>query len=690
MLPMTSADGAVLTSISRSSSNVAFTTQTIKGVSYAVFDSPSGTYTATYTPDTTPPVISSVSATATPTGDATITWTTNEASNSSVAYGTNPKSLASSGSDPALTTSHSLTVHGLAPGTTYSFRVTSVDRAGNSSTSPPAASPASITVPTFVTTDTTAADFSAGTAGACAVVAHAGDGEVELGSTVAAEFSGTQVPSGWDVTPWDTGGTVTVGGGVAAVNGARLGTTATYNAGRSLEFVATFASESFQHVGFGVDYNAAPWAMFSTGADGTTLKARTNDGSNSTDTVLSAGLLGSPHQFRIDWSNSQVVYSVDGTQVATHAAAFSTSMRPLASDLHPDANQLSLDSLQLSPHVSTCSFVSRAIDGGAHRAWVNLDPVVARPAGTSIQFNTRTSNDAATWSAWSPVTGNQINSPTGRYLQYQAVLTTTDVALTPSLTLVRLASNGAPATPTGVVGVPGNGSAVVSWTAPANNGSAITAYVVTPYIGFIAQPARTFNSAATSQTITGLTNGTAYLFKVAARNANGTGPQSAAPPAVTVGAPVAPTGVTAVPGDASAVLSWTAPSDNGFSISAYVVTPYVGSTAQMARTLSSTATTQTITGLTNATTYTFTVAAKNAKGTGPPSAATAAITAGAPVAPTNVVAVPGNGSAALSWTAPANNGSSISGYVVTPYIGLIVPAGDGRSTRRPRRRRSPG
>src|SRR5262249_55975873 len=160
------------------------------------------------------------------------------------------------------------------------------------STSPPTPSaPAAITIPTFVTTDTTVADFSAGTAGACAVVAHAGDGEVELGSTVGTEFSGTQVPSGWDVTPWDTGGNVTVGGGVAAVNGARLGTTATYTSGRSLEFVATFATESFQHIGFGIDYNAGPWAMFSTGADGTTLKARTNDGSNSTDTVLSGGLL---------------------------------------------------------------------------------------------------------------------------------------------------------------------------------------------------------------------------------------------------------------------------------------------------------------------------------------------------------------------------------------------------------------
>ena len=73
----------------------------------------------------------------------------------------------------------------------------------------------------------------------------------------------------------------------------------------------------------------------------------------------------------------------------------------------------------------------------------------------------------------------------------------------------------------------------MSWVAPANNGSAITGYVVTPFIGTAAQPARTFASTATTQTVTGLTHGTAYTFRVAAKNANGTGPQSAASNAVT-------------------------------------------------------------------------------------------------------------------------------------------------------------
>ncbi|MDQ1468413.1 MAG: hypothetical protein QOH10_2828, partial [Actinomycetota bacterium] len=135
MLPVTSADGARLTSIQHGSA-VPFTTQTIKGVTYAMFDATSGAYSATYTPDTTPPAISSVDATATVSGNATITWTTDEPSSSSVAYGTAANALNQNQSDPALVTSHTITLSGLTPGTRYSYRATSTDGSGNAASSP--------------------------------------------------------------------------------------------------------------------------------------------------------------------------------------------------------------------------------------------------------------------------------------------------------------------------------------------------------------------------------------------------------------------------------------------------------------------------------------------------------------------------------------------------------------------------
>ena len=47
MLPMTSSAGT-LTSLKIGTANVPFTTQTIKGVSYAFFTAASGRYTAVY------------------------------------------------------------------------------------------------------------------------------------------------------------------------------------------------------------------------------------------------------------------------------------------------------------------------------------------------------------------------------------------------------------------------------------------------------------------------------------------------------------------------------------------------------------------------------------------------------------------------------------------------------------------
>ena len=88
----------------------------------------------------------------------------------------------------------------------------------------------------------------------------------------------------------------------------------------------------------------------------------------------------------------------------------------------------------------------------------------------------------------------------------------------------------------------GNQSATVSWAAPANGGSPITGYTITPYLAGVAQtPTQVAGSPpATTATVTGLANGSSYTFTVAATNAVGTGPASAPSPAVTPTAAAAP------------------------------------------------------------------------------------------------------------------------------------------------------
>ncbi len=56
-----------------------------------------------------------------------------------------------------------------------------------------------------------------------------------------------------------------------------------------------------------------------------------------------------------------------------------------------------------------------------------------------------------------------------------------------------------PGAPTITAATAGSLAATLTWTAPANGGSAITGYVVTPYIGTVAQTPQTFTGTATTR-----------------------------------------------------------------------------------------------------------------------------------------------------------------------------------------------
>jgi Fibronectin type III domain len=179
------------------------------------------------------------------------------------------------------------------------------------------------------------------------------------------------------------------------------------------------------------------------------------------------------------------------------------------------------------------------------------------------------------------------------------------------------------------------------------------------------------SSANTAAVVGGLCQGVAYVARVSAVNSTGQGAWTSnsnpfAPfPAQTPGEPL----ITSVLGrEESLVVSWSAPTSNGGSaLSGYVVKATAGAST-VSVSVGPTATSATISGLVNGTSYAVSVVAQNP--VGPSAAATGAgepQTVHAPEPPSQFTAVPsGTGAVDLSWQPPVDNGgATISAYRVT-------------------------
>jgi predicted phage tail protein len=178
----------------------------------------------------------------------------------------------------------------------------------------------------------------------------------------------------------------------------------------------------------------------------------------------------------------------------------------------------------------------------------------------------------------------------------------------------------------------------------------------------------------TSYTNTGLTNGSAYYYKVTSINGVGEGPASSEVSAIPITLPTAPQGATAARGDRQVSLSWQPPSSNGGSaIGGYRV--YRGTTpgGEILVATIGNVTSYTNAGLTNGVRYYFTIAAVNGAGEGPASNEASATPATTPTAPAGVTATAGNGQVSLAWQVPSSNGGdAVFGYRV--YLGTAPGA----------------
>jgi len=211
------------------------------------------------------------------------------------------------------------------------------------------------------------------------------------------------------------------------------------------------------------------------------------------------------------------------------------------------------------------------------------------------------------------------------------------------------------------------------WSAPSHNGgSAITDYVI-EYSFDSGDSWTTFAdgvSAALTATVTGLTNGTTYLFRVSAKNYVGTGAVSTTATAVPwqVNAPSAPRDLSITTVMATSIaLEWRIPAtDGGGFITGYVVeqssnggsswsTSVVTGTGGRAGGIWYT----TVYSLVSGREYLFRVRATNSAGNSEPSVATSPQAPGIPGAPEDVRATEaGARRITLRWEKPTSDGGS--------------------------------
>jgi titin len=366
--------------------------------------------------------------------------------------------------------------------------------------------------------------------------------------------------------------------------------------------------------------------------------------------------------------------TISGTPTATGTANFAVQVAD--SDAATASRSLSLAAVASAPAAPT----GVSAVGGNQRAIVTFTAPTNTGSSPVTHYTviavdtTNSANGAQSVSgASSPITVNGLtngDSYTFSVTANNAVGASASSSASNSVVPARTV----PDPPTAASATAGNTQASVSFTAPTNNGGdPITGYTVTALDLTSHSLGGQIATGATSPiTVTGLTNGDIYTFTVTASSAFGTGVPSSTTSAVTpVTVPGAPAIGIVTAGNSTASVAFTAPAGNGgTAITGYSVTATDTTNAgRGGQSATGPASPISVSGLTNGDSYTFSLQATNAVGTGPASALSALVVpAGPPGAPTAVTgsATGQSGNVSVTFSAPASSdGSAITGYTVT-------------------------
>jgi titin len=257
-------------------------------------------------------------------------------------------------------------------------------------------------------------------------------------------------------------------------------------------------------------------------------------------------------------------------------------------------------------------------------------------------------------------------------VQYKVAVraVTTAGVTTSSNTVLSTPTPPPPGVPVAVnqgIATPGDTTVDVTFWAPTiDGGSPVTHYELSIDGGAWTTLVTSGSNPFTS-TVTGLTNGTAYTFVVRAVNDIGPGAPSNARTAIPYTMAGAPTLSSAVRGDSSADITFSAPAfDGGRPVTGYEASTDGGTTWASITTTGTGPFTATLGTLTNGVAYSVAVRAVTVAGPGAASNTMSVTPATTPGAPALSAATGGVQSVDLTFSAPASDGGdAITGYEVS-------------------------
>ncbi len=343
----------------------------------------------------------------------------------------------------------------------------------------------------------------------------------------------------------------------------------------------------------------------------------------------------------------------DPDEVATFTAAVTEENNPPVLPAIPDFAVMSGTTYTAASPAATLPKVTGA--SGRGTITYAIDTTAPLPAGLTVASTDPTNAD------FGKITGSP-TVPNGTTAIVKWTATDSDTPPEEIEGDFRVVVQAVPGMPGALTATAGSGSVTLSWSAPTTGGT-VTGYEYEQTVGGVSggwMPTGT--GTTTTLTLRGLTNGTAYAFRVRAVNTAGGGPASSivtVTPVAAVVVPGMPGTLTATAGDAHVTLDWTAPTTGG-AVTGYEYEQTVGGvSAGWMSTGTGTTTSHTVRSLTNGTTYAFRVRAVNTAGGGPASSIVTVTPVAAvvvPGMPGTLTAVAGNKTATLSWSAPTTGG----------------------------------